>query len=122
MTTRILPPAEYAKLKGTEAEMIVPQLTDATRVVVVEQDGQVIGCHLLQTVLHAECLWVHPDHRGKASVARRLWSRVRSEVREHYGVPGFLTMAVSPQVRQLLAHLDATHVVGETYFVPVGER
>lgn len=122
MTSRILPEAEYHKLAGTEAERLVPLLTPDSRVVVVEQDGTVVGCHVLQVILHAECLWVHPDHRGKASVARRLWSRVRSEVREHYGLPGFITMAVSAPVRQLLAHVDATHVVGETYFVPVGDR
>lgn len=120
MTTRILPPDEYDKLTGTDAERLVPHLTAATRVVVVEQDGQVIGCHLLQVVLHAEGLWIHPDHRGKTSVARRLWARVRSEVRGHFGVPGFLTMAMSDEVRQLLSHVDATKVNGDTYFVPVG--
>lgn len=119
MTARILPPEEWARLAGTEAELLIPMLTDASRVVVVELDGQIVGCHVLQVILHAECLWVHPAHRGKASVARRLWAAVQREAREHFGVRAFATAAVSDEVRDLLAHVGAVKVAGDHYMVPV---
>ncbi len=120
MTARILPPEEWPRLAGTEAETIWPQLTSAARVVVVEQDGQIIGCHLLQPVLHAECLWVHPDHRGRSSVARRLWRAVQQAVRDEFGVTWFATDACSDDVRALLAHVGAVKLESDHYMVPVG--
>jgi N-acetylglutamate synthase-like GNAT family acetyltransferase len=122
MTTRILPPAEYPRLVGTEAATIWPQLTDAARVVVVEHDGAIVGCHVLQPVLHAECLWIHPDHRGKTSTPRRLWRAVQRVVREDFGAAWFATAACSDDVRGLLAHVGAVKVDGDHYMVPVGER
>lgn len=120
MTTRVLPAAEWGRLAGTDAAPLVPAFTDATRVVVVEHDGQIVGCHVLQVLLHAECLWVHPEHRRKASVARRLWAAVQREVREHFGVRAFATAAVSDDVRALLAHVGAVRLEGDHYMVSVG--
>lgn len=121
MTSRVLPPGEWDQLIGTEAELLIPLLTEDSRVVVVERDGQVVGCHVLQVILHAECLWIHPDHRGKSSVARRLWAAVQQEAREHFGVRAFATAAVSDEVRDLLAHVGAVKVPGDHYMVPVKE-
>lgn len=120
MTTRILPPEEWTRLAGTEAEAIVPQFNDTTRVVVVEHNGEIVGCHVLQPILHAECLWVHPDHRGKAGVARRLWAGVQRAAREQFGARFFATMAASDEVRRLLAHVGATKIDADTYMVPIG--
>lgn len=122
MTARLLPPEEWARLQGTEAETVWPSLTPAARVVVVEQDGVIVGCHLLQPVLHAECLWIHPDYRGRSSVARRLWAAVKQTVREQFGVEWFATAAVSDEVRTLLAHVGAVPLVGDHYMVPVGVK
>jgi len=122
MTTRILPREEWPRLVGTEAETVWPQLSDAARVVVVEEDGEIIGCHLLQPVLHAECLWTHPDHRGSVSVLARLWSTVKRIAREEFGVSHVATSACSDDVRRLLARAKAVKVEADSYMVPVGER
>lgn len=121
MRARILPPEEYDKLAGTEAETVWPVLTDAACVVVVEQDGAIVGCHVLQPVLHAECLWVHPDHRGKSSVARRLWACVQRTATERFGVRSVMTAATDDRVRGLLAHVGAVVIPGEHYLLPVEE-
>lgn len=119
MTTRILPPEEYGRLAGTEAAALVPQLTDAARVVVVERDGEILGCHVLQIVLHAEGLWIHPDHRKRSSVGRRLWTAVQQTVRDSFGVAWFMTGCANADVAQLLAHVGAVKLV-DHYMVPVG--
>jgi len=120
MTTRVLPPSEYPRLAGTEAETIWPLLTAVGCVVVVEDGDQIVGCHVLQPVLHAECLWIHPDHRKRSSAARRLWQAVQATIRERFKASSFATMACSDDIRALLAHVDAVRVPGEAYVVRVG--
>ena len=90
MTSRILPREEWDKLKGTEAELVTLGTT-STVVVVEDDEGQVVGCHVLQAVLHAECLWVHPDHRKKAAVARRLWWSVRNVAQQLFNAEAVWT-------------------------------
>lgn len=76
--TRVLPPAEWPRLVGTEAETLWPLLEPSRdRVVVVEEDGRIIGCTALYYVLHADCVWIHAEHRRRAGVARTLWRAVR---------------------------------------------
>jgi len=121
LTARILPPTEYGQLADTEAAALVPHLTDAARVIVVEREGQVVACHVLQPILHAEGLWVHPDFRKRSSVARRLWTLVRETARSQFGVQWFATAAASDEVRGLLDHVGAVPLP-DHYMVPVGER
>jgi hypothetical protein len=119
MIARVLRPAEYAKLAETEVGALWPHLTAQTRVVVVEDHGHLVGCHLLQAVLHAECLWIHPAHRGRTSVARRLWPAVCREVRDHFQATAFATAATSDEVTRLLQHVDAQPIPGQHYMVRI---
>lgn len=121
MTTRILEPHEYPLLAGTEAADFVMHITDAALVIVVEDEGVILGCHILQPVLHAEGLWIHPDHRGRVSVARRLWSAVQRNAKEHFGADWFATGAASDDVCRLLEHVGAVKLP-DHYMVPVGGR
>jgi len=122
MTSRILPRAEWGKLLETEIAAAVKHFSDPVRVVVVEHDGQIVGCHALVPVLHAECLWIHPDHRKKASVARRLWSAVKDEAHTHFGAEWLMTAAASDDVRTLLAKVGAIKDQMDHYMVPLGGR
>lgn len=121
MTTRLLPREEWPRLAGTEAETIWPQLTDAARVVVVEDATGIVGCVLLQPVLHAECLWIAPAHRGRGGVARRLWDALRVTAREGFGVPWVMSGCASKQMAGLLAHLGAERILADHYMVPMGD-
>lgn len=119
MTTRILPPEEWHKLDGSEAEPLYPLLNPETAQVVVVEDGdRIVGCHVLMWVLHAECLWIHPHHRGKSSVGRRLWDAVQRTARRA-GVHALMTAACDDTVRGLLAHVGAQQVPGEHFMVPL---
>lgn len=119
MTTRTLPFNEWSRLTGTEAEAALPYLQqDKTSIVVVEDGDTIVGCHILMWVLHAECLWIHPDHRGRSSVGRRLWSKVR-ELARSFGVVSMMTAACDDRVRGLLAHVGATKLDADHYVLPV---
>lgn len=118
MTTRILPPAEWPKLAGTEAETLWPTLDpEHARIVVVEREGEIVGCHVLFMVMHAECLWVHPDLRGKG-VARQLWDAVQVEARS-VGARGLITGAATDHVRNIMTHIGGSKMPVEQWMVPI---
>lgn len=119
MSARILPPEEWPRLAGTEAETIWP-LLDPRRahVLVVEHGDAIVGTWVLMNVLHAECLWIAPEHRHGVSVARRLWTFMRRTARS-LGVPVVATAALTDDVRALLDHVGATKVPGDHYAMRV---
>ena len=113
--TRILPPAEWPRLAGTEAETIWPMLNPATaQVLVVEREQAILGCWILAPVLHAECLWIAPECRKTGGVARRLWAAMRRAVLASDSRT-VATTAVSDDVRALLAHIGATQLPGDHF-------
>ncbi len=122
MTTRMLPPSEWGRLAGSEladvADVIAPA---STSVLVVEDDaGQIVGCWALVTILHAEGLWIHPDHRGRTGVARRLWAGMRRLVTDR-GVRAVVTASMNPVITHLLEHAGARPVPGTAYVLPFRE-
>lgn len=79
MTHRVLPPDEWPKLAGTLLETAWPTLNPReTRIVAVEDAGQIVGCVALFPVWHLEGVWIAPERRGTVSVARRIVTAVRS--------------------------------------------
>jgi ribosomal protein S18 acetylase RimI-like enzyme len=122
MTSRILDSSEWHRLAGTEADAVWRDLPASACVVAVEDDGMIVGCHVLVPVLHAECLWIHPNYRKRSSVARRLWAAVKQEAMDRFGAVGFQTAAIDDQVRGLLAHVGGVQIPGDHYMVPLRER
>lgn len=119
MTTRILPPEEYFKLDGTEAKDVWSRLPDGSQVIVVEHEGEIVGCWIAMKVLHAECLYIAPEHRKKSSVGRRLLSALRT-IAEREHAKSVWTAAMEDDVRGLLKHFGATQVPGDHFIMPMG--
>jgi hypothetical protein len=42
--TRLLPREEWARLAGTELETVYPVLPQGSHVIVIEDDGRIVGC------------------------------------------------------------------------------
>jgi hypothetical protein len=120
MTTRLLPPDEWPKLAGTSAEGL-PLDPAHHAVVVVEQDGAIVGTLLLLRLLHAECLWIAPAHRRKASVFRRL----KAALWRYGRADGYRTVwasALSPEMQAVLGKLGS-ELPGEHYVMSIqGEQ
>lgn len=122
MIARILDSSEWHRLEGTEADTVWRDIPPAACVVVVEHEGEIVGCHVLVPVLHAECLWIHSDYRKRSSVGRRLWAAVKQEAMNRFGAVGFQTAAVDDEVRGLLDHVGGVPIPGDHYMVPLKER
>lgn len=120
MTTRMLPPEEWDRLTGTEVESIVPGLVpEHTQVIVVEQDGAIVGTWVLLRLVHVECLWIAPAHRRKASVAGRLL-RAIVEAAQRWGTRSVWTGSLSPEVTSMIQRLGGIAIPGEHFAIPVG--
>lgn len=119
MTSRELPPGEWSKLNGTEAESIWPNFDPAnTRVLVVEQDGEIIGTWTLLRVCHAECIWIHPDHRLKGGVGSRLLKGIRKLAKD-WGARRIVTGSVTEQVTKLIAKVGGFPMPCPLFVLPV---
>jgi hypothetical protein len=111
MTTRELPRSEWSKLAGTELESVSQHLPDAARVLVVEEDGDVIGCWAFFPVIHAEGVYIAEAHRGKSAVARRLLKGMR-EIVCSMGAKAVCTAAETPDVEALIGGLGGVKLPG----------
>ena len=123
--TRVLPPEEWPRLAGTEAETLWPHLVPSqSRVLVVEQGAAIVGVWVLMQLVHAECVWIAPRHRGVGSVARRLLAFMRTQARA-WGARTVLAGTTDPAVGDLIAKLHGAKLPGEAYVIPLcvqGER
>lgn len=116
---RALPVEEWMRLAHTEASKVWPHLDPSkSAIIVVEIDGEIVGCHVLTYLLHAECLWIDPRFRGRSSVARRLWEAVKSAARA-CGARTLVTAAMDPKVERLLAHVHAVKLPGSHFSIPL---
>jgi hypothetical protein len=119
MISRILPVEEWPRLAGTEAASIVPGLDPLqTRVLVVEQDGQIIGSWVVLRMVHVECVWIDPSHRRKASVAARLLHGMR-DIARGWNTKAVITGSVSPDVTAMIQRLGGLPLPGEHFAIPV---
>jgi N-acetylglutamate synthase-like GNAT family acetyltransferase len=119
---RVLPFAEWEKLDQTqfaESWRLLPP--EHTRVIVVEHEGQIVGCWALMTMVHIEGLWIHPDHRKRVSVPRKLYEETMAQARD-LQVQSLLTQAVDLEVMALLAHVGAQALPGTAFLLPVPEK
>lgn len=120
MTSRVLPPDEWHRLAGTEVESIVPGLDPAqTAVLVVEDDGSIVGTWVLLRMAHVECFWIAPDRRGKSGVFRHLLRHMRA-IAHSWGVPCPITGAVTPEVSEMIRRLGGIPLPGEHFALPMG--
>jgi Acetyltransferase (GNAT) family len=122
MTSRLLPPAEWSRLVGTELEAIWAMLPPTATVVVVEDtEGAIVACWSLFPCLHAEGIWIAPAHRKRGAAGGRLLRATFAEARAQ-GVTAVVTSATTPEVVTLLEKIRAKALPGTAYMVPLGEH
>jgi hypothetical protein len=117
--TRVLPPEEWPRLAGTEAEAVWPHLNNSeSQVIVVERNQEIVGTWIVLRLVHVECCWIAPSLRGKGSVAGRLLAGMTAAARR-WGATAVWTAAVSEDVKALIQRLDGRALPGEHFVIPV---
>lgn len=119
MIIRLLPREEWFKLAGTEIADALPYVPPDTRVIVVEQGSEIVGCWGLPRYLHCECLWIHPDHRRRGVVGRYLYDRMQHEAAQS-GDCVVLTAALSEDVATLIRKVGGQALPGTHFVMPIG--
>lgn len=119
MKARILPVEEWPRLVGTEAEAAWPYLNpENTRVIVVEEAGEIVGTWTMLRIVHAECLWISPKYRGSFGVAKRLLRGMR-EIATGWGVEKVITGSASEHVTALIAKFGGVPMPCVSFILPV---
>lgn len=119
MISRVLPPEEWHRLVGTEAELLAPHFNpEHTRVLVVEDEGEIVATWSLVRVVHAECIWVKPSHRGSFRVVKRLLTIMRDTARA-WSVSAVFTGALSEQVEHLIEKFGGTPLPFKSFVLPI---
>lgn len=100
MTARVLPVEEWDRLAGTSLDglSLDPQFAE---VLVVEDDGAIVGSLVLLTTLHAECLSVEGVRAGRA-----LWKLLRARVQAAGGSAVWGSTLSDAMTRLLTRHGD----------------
>ena len=120
MTTRVLDRAEWPRLDGTDIAKALPyhEARDV-QVVVVEDEGRIVGAWAVLRVVQLEGVWIAPEYRKKGSVAKRLLAgtlRVARTLAPYFAFTG----AETPEVARLLTkHLGAIKMPMDAYVVPL---
>lgn len=119
MTSRILPPAEWSKLHETQLPTILPHVEpDDAQIVVVEDGDRIVGSWAVLRITHLEGLWIHPEYRGRVSVARRLLISTLKVARQ-WAPKWVMTGSDQEPVRRMLERFGALKVPMDTYVMPV---
>lgn len=119
ISRRVLPPEEWPRLAGTEAEKLWPRLDpENTQVVVVEKDGRIVAAWTLLRIVHAECIWVAPDQRGEFGVVKRLLAGMK-DAASLWGADRVVTGSVSPEVTDLIMRFGGYPMPCESFVLPI---
>lgn len=118
MISRFLPESEWPRLNGTEAGRVWPLLDPENTLVLAVEDGKkLVGVWVGMRVVHMECLWIAPSHRGQFGVVKRLL-RGMQEIARRWRVPNIITGSVDPRVSNLIQRLGGMPMPCESFIVP----
>jgi len=122
LTARILPPAEWPRLVGTESEKFAT--VAPTRPVlpfVVEEDGRVVGTWTLTSYQVLEGLGVAAERRGKVAVQRALLREVRRFAAQT-GLHQVVTFSASAEVDRMLDRIGARAMPAAAWILPLTQE
>lgn len=109
MTTRLLPRDEWDRLRGTDLGMASSQLPPNTRVMVVEDGSEMVGCLALLPLTHCEGLYIAPAHRKRGRVLRRLLQALGREA-QALSVPIVFPASTSAPMTDLIMGLGGIEI------------
>ena len=85
MNHRLLPREEYNRLKEVWPFSVGSPIPDPnfSRVMVAEDNGQIVGYWFAVEVVHVEPVWIHPNYRNGGPTATVLFKGLVDELKSH---------------------------------------
>jgi hypothetical protein len=121
MKARILPPADWERVRGKGMDGMLPHMDPANAhvVVVEDEDGEIVAHVGVLRVTHLESLWLHPRMRGNVGAARRL---AREAVRAAGPWLNQWAMAqvASPEIEDVVTRLGGVKIPVDCYAIALG--
>ena len=122
LTTRIVPREEWTtRLAGTDLGTVASLMPEETRMIVVEDDGVLVGCWSLTRMWQAEGVWIAPEAAKSPAIGRRLLKAMRQQAID-VGASCLLTGAQTDAVRSILTKLGATELPVSLYAWPIEQE
>lgn len=127
MITRLFTdPEEWeVALRGTPLHCVAdtlpagtPAMPSGSVVIVVEDAGEVVGTWAVVPYHHLEGVWVAPEHRGKAAVAKHLVNAAMYILQGRQQTVA-LTASDSPSVDRIIRHMGGTELPARHFVLPV---
>jgi len=114
---RDLPADEWHKLK--QVPLGINPDPSIYRAIVCEENGQIIACWFAYQATHVEPVWIHPDHRKRPGVIRRLWGTVVQLLKDCNVDVAFCTVAdeVAMTSLPLVLRLGFKKVPGDCFYL-----
>lgn len=118
MKERLLNRTEWDKLKDTGFPEIVDVCPGNSEIAVVEDGDRIVAVLGVVVMTHFEGLWIDPEYRGNAGVARRLM-RLGVDTAKEFGNEWIWASAGGDFMGDIFARLGGTKMPTETYIVPI---
>lgn len=120
MTVRELPADEWEKLLGLPiAENGLPDPA-STRIIVAEDDGEIVGCWSFLLTTFLEGLWVDEAYRKGLTFGRLAGATLQLMAQE--GIPQASTLVQSEEVERLALRLGFQPVEGKLMSLNFGQN
>lgn len=124
---RELPPEEWERLLPFPPFDVggLPA-PEYNRIIVAElggPGGEIVAYWMVLTCVHTEPVWIHPEHRSRPGLIRRLWGGVRDILREANVTIAFACITDADAVRNvpLAMRLGFEKLAGDLFYIRVGD-
>jgi len=119
-TSRVLPPAEWPRLEGTDVESFIGGLAPSKASVFVVEDGeQIVATVVGVPSVVMECCWIDPAHRRSPAVGKRLVIGMKA-LTNALGLVRMITLPGDEAVERMAVKLGGTKLTKPAVVVPVG--
>jgi hypothetical protein len=119
MMTRILDASEWDRLGQSGLLTLLPYVDPRdARVVVVEENGEILASLAVLRMAHFEGLWIEPSHRGNAGVGRAL-IRAAFHVAHEWG-DWAIGCAATGTMQDVMVRLGGAKIPVDTYALHLG--
>jgi len=121
-TVRILKKKDYWKLpEEVGPREVFTSLPKDSKVIVVEEDDEIIGSWSLIPYYHLEMMWVNSEFRSKGSVARRLL-KFMYKLTHSLGLNAVITSSIDEGMTKMINKLGGTELPGKHFVLGVREE